>query len=151
MSDEEPASRPVETFVMGVGANLVSAALIYLIASATGLVTRHQGQTVTTAIAFLVIAWGSYSALVLRDLGKRDANSSSGSYPSPSTLIACVTAMFALVVEVIVLLKHHGGWATTWITVGTVLIAGIPGLVIHDWDLGSGSPGRVGKTPPEGG
>jgi hypothetical protein len=108
-----------EAFVLGVVSNLFSAALIYLVATATGLITTHgKGISGTAVIALLFVTWGFYGALI-----ERGRN-------SLSTGLAGALTVGALVIEVIVL-KHNGhGWSTAWITIVTLLAASAPSIAI---------------------
>src|SRR5438445_13739575 len=112
-----------DVFIVQVLANLVTAAILYLIANGTGLIAHN---TVGVAIASVVIAWAVYGVLLQREILKPNALS-----PSPAFIVAGVLVRVALVFEVAALRGSNDWWHTAGITLASVFVATIPVVVIN--------------------
>ena len=151
-------------FVSHVAANLVTAAIFYLIANGSGLVPKSGlgllfHNTTAIAVAFVVIAWAGWFALAYRETPL-----DSGKQSEPSTVVAigALVAVAAVVLEILALVQTNGWWTTTWVTIVSVLVGAIPVVVIQlvREDLyrrgksklsvpsGEQPSGPTGSTPP---
>ena len=112
-----------DAFIVQVAANLVTAAILYLIANGAGLIAQN---TAGAAIAFLVVTWAVYGGLLQREGLKPKPFT-----PSPALLVVAVLVLVALVLEVAALRRSNGWGPTIGITLVSVLVASIPAAVIN--------------------
>jgi hypothetical protein len=112
-----------DAFIVQVAANLVTAAILYLIANGAGLIAQN---TAGAAIAFLVVTWAVYGGLLQREMLKPKPFT-----PSPALLVVAVLVLVALVLEVAALRRSNDWGPTIGITVVSVFVATIPAAVIN--------------------
>jgi hypothetical protein len=109
-----------ESFVLGMISNLIAAAVIYLVATAAHLIDQPKGVAGMTGVSVLAVLFVLWSACGLFMAAE---------FVLGFTVMS-VVAIGGLVLEILVLLRHHSGWATAGLIVATVFAGLIPGWAL---------------------
>jgi putative effector of murein hydrolase LrgA (UPF0299 family) len=112
-----------DAFIVQVLANLVTVAILYLVANGAGLVADN---TAGVAIAAVVITWALYGVLLQREILKPNAIR-----PGAAFILALVLLGLALVFEVVALLRSNDWWHTIGITLLSLVVGTVPMVIIN--------------------